>query len=168
MTQNSFKRTGGSTRYLTRAAMIASLYVVLSYLSTVFGLASGAIQFRISEALCILPVLMPEAVPGLFIGCILSNIIGGCMIWDIIFGSLATLIGAIGCYYLRSLPEKLKWVCTLPNLVANCIIVPLVLIYAYGVPEGFFYLVLTVGLGELVCGVICGSVLYYSAKKIRL
>lgn len=168
MKQSRFKRTNGDVRFLTRAAMIATLYVALSYISTVFGLASGVVQFRISEILCILPVLMPDAIPGLFIGCILSNIIGGCLPWDIIFGSVATLIGAIGCYFLRRLPDKIKWLATLPNLFSNCIIVPLVLIYAYGVSNGFFFLMMTVGLGELVCGVIGGSVFYYSVKKIKL
>ena len=162
------KRTSGYTRYLTRAAMIASLYVALSYLSALFGLASGAIQLRLSEALCILPVIMPEAIPGLFIGCILANIVSGCVIWDIVFGSIATLIGALGCYAMRRLPEKYKWLCTLPNLLSNCIIVPLVLIYAYGVNDGYLFLMLTVGIGELVCGVIGGTALYYSAEKIKI
>ena len=159
------KRTVGSARFVTRAALIASLYVALSYVSSVFGLASGVIQFRISEALCILPIMMTEAIPGLFIGCLLANFVSGCLPWDIVFGSLATLIGAIGCYALRNLPEKLKWICTLPNLIANCLIVPIVLIKVYGVTNGYFYLMITVGIGELVCGVIGGTVLYYSQKK---
>ena len=167
MKQSNFKRGSRETKFLTRAAMIATLYVVLSYLSTIFGLASGVIQFRLSEVLCILPVLMPEAIPGLFIGCLLANIVGGCIVWDVIFGSIATLIGAVGCYCLRRLPQKLRWVCTLPNLISNCVIVPLVLIYAYGVSEGFFFLMLTVGLGEAVCGVIGGSIFYEYAKKIK-
>ena len=168
MKQNAFKRTGNETRFLTRAALIAALYVALSYVSTIFGLASGVIQFRISEVLCILPILMPEAIPGLFIGCVIANIVGGCLFWDVVFGSVATLIGAIGCYYFRKLPEKFKWVCTLPNLLSNCIIVPLVLMYVYDVPDGFFFLMLTVGLGELVCGVIGGSAFYYSTKRLNL
>ena len=153
---------------MTRGALIAALYVCLCYVSTVFGLSSGVIQFRLSEVLCILPVFMPEAIPGLFIGCLLSNIIAGGVLWDIIFGSVATLIGAIGAYMLRGVPEKYKLVVTLPNLIANMVIVPLVLIYAYGVPYGFVFLSLTVGLGEFVCGVIGGSVLYYSAKNAKI
>ena len=69
------RRTSDSVRYMTRGALVAALYVGLCYVSTIFGLSSGAIQFRIAEALCILPVFLPEAIPGLFIGCILSNII---------------------------------------------------------------------------------------------
>ena len=166
--KRNVRRVGTSTRYLTRGALIAALYVGLTYVSTVFGLSSGAIQFRISEALCILPIFMPEAIPGLFIGCIVSNIVSGCVIWDIIFGSIATLIGAVGAYLLRGLPMKLKWVATLPNLVSNMLIVPFVLIYAYGVGDGFLLLSLSVGIGEAVCGVIGGSVLYYSVKDMKI
>ena len=165
--KRSSKKISQEVRYLTRGALIAALYVGLSYVSTVFGLASGAIQFRISEMLTALPVFFPEAIPGLFVGCILSNIIGGCLPWDIVFGSLATLIGAIGCYMLRKLPEKFKWVATLPNFLSNAIIVPFVLIYAYGVTNGYFALMLTVGIGELVCGVLGGSVLYYALKSSK-
>ena len=163
MKRNS-KRTSGSTRGMTRGALIAALYVGLCYVSTVFGLSSGAVQFRLAEVLCILPIFMVEAIPGLFIGCILSNIIAGCVLWDIIFGSVATLIGAIGAYMLRRVPEKFKWVATVPTLIANMVIVPFVLMYAYGIEAGFFALALSVGLGELVCAVIGGSVLYYSIK----
>ena len=166
--KRNVRRVTGSTRYLTRGALIAALYVGLSYISTVFGLASGAIQFRISEALCILPIFMPEAIPGLFIGCIISNIIGGCVLWDIIFGSIATLLGAIGAYMLRRLPDKLIWLATLPNLLSNAIIVPFVLMYAYGVEAGFFALSLSVGIGEVVCGVIGGTVLGYAVRDMKI
>ena len=166
--KRNVKRTTGSTRRMTRGALIAALYVGLCYLSTVFGLSSGAIQFRIAEALCILPVLMPEAIPGLFIGCILSNVIAGCVLWDIVFGSIATLIGAVGAYLLRSLPERTKWMATLPNLLSNVIIVPLVLMYAYGIKSGFAILALSVGIGEVVCGVIGGAALYYSMRNAKV
>ena len=166
--KRNVRRVGTSTRTLTRGALIASLYVGLTYISTVFGLSSGAIQFRISEALCILPIFMPEAIPGLFIGCILSNIVSGCVIWDILFGSLATLIGAVGAYLLRGVPHKFKWVVTLPNLLSNMIIVPFVLMYAYGVEGGFFALSLSVGIGEAVCGVLGGTMLYYSTKDTKI
>jgi uncharacterized membrane protein len=166
--KRNVRRVTSSTRKLTRGALIAALYVGLSYMATVFGLASGAIQFRISEALCILPVFMPEAIPGLFIGCIISNIIGGCVLWDIVFGSIATLIGAVFAYSLRKIPEKFKWVATLPNCIANMVIVPFVLMYAYGVEGGFFALSLSVGIGEFVCGVIGGTFLYYSVKDLKI
>ena len=166
--KRNVRRVTTSTRYLTRGALIAALYVGLTYVSTVFGLSSGAIQFRISEALCILPIFMPEAIPGLFIGCILSNIVSGCVLWDIVFGSIATLLGAVGAYMLRNLPMRFKWVATLPNLLSNMVIVPFVLMYAYGVEGGFFALSLSVGIGEAVCGVIGGTLLYYSVRNTKI
>ena len=87
--------------FLTQAAMIAALYVVLTLAINAFGLASGAIQVRVSEALTILPYFTPAAIPGLFIGCLLSNTITGCALFDIIFGSIATLLVAVGTYLLR-------------------------------------------------------------------
>lgn len=166
--KRNVRRGSASTRYLTRGALIAALYVGLSYVSAVFGLANGVIQFRISEALCILPVFMAEAIPGLYIGCFISNIIAGGVIWDILFGSIATLLGALGAYAMRKLPKKIMWMATLPNLLANVIIVPFVLMYAYGATEGYFFIALTVGIGEAVCGVIGGTALYYSIKDKKM
>ncbi len=153
------------TLYTTRGALIAAMYVTLTLLSSVLGLSSGVIQFRFSEALCILPIFMPEAVPGLFVGCLISNLIAGGVVWDVIFGSLATLIGAIGTRMLFRLPEKWKWAATLPTVLSNMIIVPLVLIYAYGAPDSYFFLMLTVGIGEIVCAGFGGAGLYYLLKR---
>ena len=159
------KRTREITLYTTRGALIGALYVVLTLFAALFGLSSGAIQFRISEALCILPMFLPEAIPGLFIGCIVSNLIAGGVFWDIVFGSVATLIGAIGARMLRKLPKKLAWLATLPTILANMIIVPFVIIYAYGAPDSYPYLMLTVGIGEIVCAGILGYFLYLAMKK---
>lgn len=141
--------------YITQAAMIAALYVVLTVFINAFNLASGAIQVRISEALCILPVFTPAAIPGLFIGCLLANLVTGAMIWDIIFGSLATLLGAIGTYYLR----KTKFAFTLPPVIANMIVIPPVLMLAYHVPDAWWFLAITVGLGEVISVCILGFLL---------
>ena len=84
-----------TTREIANGGMIAALYVVLTFVAQAFGLASGAIQVRFSEALCLLPCLMASAVPGLTIGCVLANLLTGCAALDVIFGSLATLIGGI-------------------------------------------------------------------------
>ena len=154
--------------YLTRGAMIAACYVVLTYVANLFGLANGAIQFRISEALCILPVFLPEAVPGLFIGCLISNLITAGNPFDVVFGALATLIGAYGAWLLRKLPNKLLWLATLPTVLANMLIVPPVLIFAYGVEDAYLWLVLTVGIGEIVCAAIGGTILGYALKKSKL
>ena len=148
--------------FITQAAMIAAIYVVLTYFISAFNLASGAIQIRISEALTILPFFTPAAIPGLFIGCLLSNILTGCLLPDIIFGSLATLLGALGSYALRNH----RFLVTLPPVLANMAIVPFVLRYAYGlqvVVHGIdlsipFYM-LTVGVGEVISCCILGSLL---------
>ena len=89
-------------KFITQSAAIAALYIVLTVFISAFGLASGVIQIRISEALCILPYFSLSAVPGLFIGCLVSNLITGCALWDVVFGSVATLLGAIFTYLLRN------------------------------------------------------------------
>ena len=137
--------------YLTQAAMIAALYVVLTQFSHMFGLDSHAIQLRFSEALTILPYFTPAAIPGLFVGCILANFFAGCLPWDIVFGSLATLLGALGTYALR----KHKWLAPIPPILANTIIVPFVLAYVYRLEGSIPYFMLTVGIGEILsCGVL--------------
>ena len=149
--------------FITQAAVIAALYVVLTLFINAFDLASGAIQVRISEALTILHYFTPAAVPGLFIGCLLSNFMTGAAIWDIIFGSLATLIGAIGTYLLR----KWKWCAPLPPILSNTIIIPFVLTYAYGIPGGIPFFMLTVGAGEVLsCGVL-GMILLFALQRYR-
>lgn len=157
-----------TTLYLTRGALIAAIYVALTFISAILGLSSGVIQFRISEALCVLPIFLPEAVPGLFIGCLLSNLLYGGVFWDVLFGSLATLIGAAGARLLRRLPEKLKFIATLPTVIANAVIVPFVLIYAYGAPESYAFIMLTVAIGEIVCASVLGSALYYLLKRSKM
>ena len=149
---------------LTTAAIIAALYVVLTMLSRVFGLDSGVIQVRFSEALCILPIFTPAAVPGLFVGCLLSNILAGGIFWDVVFGSLATLLGALGTRYLRKNP----YLAILPPILSNTIIIPFVLSYAYGIPGSIFYFMLTVGIGEIIsCGIL-GIFLHSTLKKIPI
>ncbi len=148
------------SKQLVEAAMIAALYVVLTFIANGLGLASSAIQVRFSEALTILPYFTPAAVPGLFIGCILSNVLTGCALPDIVFGSLATLIGAIFTRKLR----KFKWLVPVPPIVANAVIVPFVLLYAYGIRPLWFSFV-TVTIGEIIsCGVL-GMLLLFSLQK---
>lgn len=155
---------------MVQAAMIAAIYVVLTFIASAFGLANYAVQVRFSEALTILPYFTPAAIPGLFIGCLLSNVLTGCALPDIIFGSLATLIGALGTYALR----RWKWCAPVCPIIANTIIVPLVLIYGYGLLiEGmsflqcFGYYCLTVGAGEIIsCGIL-GMVLLLSLQKYQ-
>lgn len=157
--------------FITQAALIAAIYVALTYVSASFNLASGSVQMRLSEALCVLPFFTPAAVPGLFIGCLIANLLTGSVIWDILFGSLATLIGAVGTYALK----KHRFLCTLPPVIANTVIVPFVLIYAYGIPEvtlggvnvTYWFTAFTVGLGEVVTICIIGSILLRALYKYR-
>jgi len=109
------------TRFLTYGSVIAALYVALTLLANALGLASGVIQVRLSEALTILPMFTPAAVPGLFVGCVLANLLTGCAPWDVVFGSLATLIGALGTWKLA----KNKWIAPLFPILSNAIICPL-------------------------------------------
>jgi uncharacterized membrane protein len=156
------------TLALCRGAIIAALYVALTYVSFAFGLASGVIQLRLSEALCILPIFLPEAVFGLTVGCLISNLLMGSALWDIIFGSIATLIGAVCCYLMRRLPEKLKFLATVPTVLANALIIPFVLIYAYGAGDGYLFILMTVSIGEIISAGVLGTALYYGMKKSKI
>jgi uncharacterized membrane protein len=156
------KKEQNNILYLVEAAMIAAIYVVLTYLFAPFGF--GEIQVRISEALTVLPAFTPAAIPGLFVGCLLGNIMGGAILPDIIFGSLATLIGACGTYLLRKQP---KYLTPLVPIVANTVIVPFVLYYGYGTELPIPFMMLTVGAGEVLsCGVL-GMIVYQILGKYR-
>ena len=151
-----------NVKTLCMGGAIAALYVVLTLVAQAFGLASGAIQVRLSEALTILPCFTASAVPGLTVGCVLANLVTGCAPWDVVFGSLATLIGAVGTRLLRKTP-RIAW---LPPVVSNAVIVPAVLQQVYGVPDSYWYLMLTVGAGEIIaCGVL--GLLFYKALRSK-
>ena len=151
-----------SVTTIVQAAMIAALYVALTFTANAFGLANYAVQVRFSEALTILPYFTPAAIPGLFIGCLLGNTLTGCAVPDIIFGSIATLIGAVFTYKLR----RHKWLAPIPPIIANMIIVPFVLLYAYGIRPLWFSF-LTVTAGEILsCGVL-GMILLFTLEKYR-
>ena len=147
--------------FIRQAAVIAALYVVLTYVFSAF--ASGVIQVRVSEALTILPAFTPAAIPGLVIGCLLSNTLTGCVLLDIIFGSVATLIGALGSYALR----RHTWLVPIPPIVSNMIIVPFVLRYAYGATDAFPFMIATVGAGEIISCYLLGMLLYGALKKMN-
>ena len=143
--------------------MIAAVYIVLTYLAWGFDLASGAIQCRISEALTVLPYYTSAAVPGLSIGCVLANFLTGAPLPDVIFGSLATLIGACGSYLLR----KNRYLVSIPPVIANALIIPLVLRFAYGIPDGIPFLMLTVGAGEVIACMVFGQLLITALMPVR-
>ena len=150
------------THFLVQGAAIAAVYVVLTL---VFApLSFGEVQIRFSEALTVLPFFTPAAIPGLFVGCIIANLLGGAIPVDIIFGSIATLIGAFFTYQLRN---KNRFLAPLPPIIANTVIVPFVLRYGYGVELPIPFMMLTVGVGEVVgCGVL-GLVLYTALNRYR-
>ena len=148
-------------KLICQGGIIAALYLALTLLANALGLANYAVQVRFSESLTILPYFTPAAVPGLFVGCLLSNILTGCALPDIIFGSLATLIGAVATYMRRN---KSKWLAPLPAIVSNAIIVPFVLLYAYGI-EPLWFSFVTVTAGEIIsCGVL-GMLLLNALRK---
>lgn len=151
------------TRYMTYAAVIAALYVVLTYLSALFGLAGqNLIQVRLSEALCILPYFTPAAVPGVTIGCLIANLATGAHALDIVFGTLATFLGAVGTRLLR----KWRFLAPLPPILANTLIVPFVLRYAYLMTDfAMPILFLTVGIGEILSVGVIGMLLLLSLQK---
>lgn len=149
--------------FTTQAAVIAALYVVLTFIANSLGLANNAIQVRFSEALTILPFFTPSSIPGLFAGCLLSNILTGCMPWDVFWGSIATLLGALGTRRLRNH----KWLAPLPPIIANTLIVPFVLAYVYQFEGSIPYFMITVGIGEMIsCGVL-GILLLTILQKYR-
>jgi uncharacterized membrane protein len=149
--------------FIVQAAMIAALYVVLTLFINAFQLANGAIQIRVSEALTILPVFTPAAIPGLFLGCFISNLITGALPLDVIFGSLATLIGACGTYALR----RYKWLAPLPPIIANVLILPFIFSYVYMFEGTIPFFMLTVGIGEIVSCYVLGMFLMTVLGRYR-
>ena len=141
--------------FLAQAAIIGALYVVLTVLFAPISFGTSGIDVRISEMLTILPFFTPAAIPGLLIGCVISNILGGGIILDVIFGSLATLIGGFGCYVLRDN----RWIAPIPTILANTIIIPPILKYGYGVNLPLMVLVFSVFAGEVISAYILGQVL---------
>ncbi|WP_027399953.1 QueT transporter family protein [Anaerovorax odorimutans] len=152
-----------NTKFLMQAAIISAIYAVLTI--SLMPFSYGIMQVRISEALTILPYFTPAAIPGLFIGCLVSNIVGPYGIIDMIFGSGATLIAAIGSYFLRFKPILVP----LPPIIANAIIIGSMLYFAYGVPFPLPACMLWVGLGELIsCYAIGYPLLKYLDKYKKI
>ena len=154
-------QSSSSVLYLCQAGLIAALYTALTLAAGALGLANGVIQIRISEALCVLPFFTPAAIPGLTLGCLLSNLLTSGIWQDVVFGTLATLLGALGCRALRRLP----WLTPLPTVLANTVIVPLVLAYAYRFEGGVPYFMLTVGIGEVISAYLLGMLLLVSLRR---
>lgn len=148
------------TLFLCQGALVAALYVVLTMVARAFGLDSGVIQIRLSEALCVLPVFLPAAIPGLTVGCLVANLLGGAVWLDILVGPIATLLGALGTYLLRRRP----YLALIPPVLSNALIIPFVLCYGYGMSEAIPLMMLTVGAGELISVMGLGSILYRALR----
>jgi uncharacterized membrane protein len=158
-------------RYLTQGAVIAAIYVVLCQIFAPISFRD--VQVRIAEGLTILPFFTPAAVPGLFVGCLLGNLLAGPIPLDISFGSLATLIGAVGTWAIgkwicKKHPDsrRIKYLLPVPPIVSNTIIIPLILYYGYGINIPIPIQMATVGLGEILsCGVI-GMLFLFALEKV--
>lgn len=161
---NSAKTTK-SIAFIAKAGLIAALYVALTWVSALFGMSSGAIQVRISEMLCILPIFSTAAIPGVTVGCFIANILFGQGVLDIVFGTLATLIGALLALLFKK--GKLKYLASIPTIVANMIIVPIVLIVTgVGGWDQFPWFAFTVGIGEVIsCGLFGGLLVLVTEKN---
>ena len=151
--------------FLSKSAVIAALYGVLTYLSYIFGLSSGFIQVRFSEMITVLPMFTPAAIPGLFIGCLVSNILCGGNIWDIVFGSLATLIGAYGTYVFR---EKDVKIALLSPVFSNTLIIPFILKFTYGVEGAIPVFMIAIAMGEMISAWLFGIGVYRTIKKYKI
>ena len=151
----------GNIRGMVYASAIAAIYVVLTLVSAAAGLSGGVIQFRLSEALTVLPVFTCAAVPGLFIGCAIANLVTGALPWDVAIGSLATLIGAYLTYRFRNRPK----LAPVFPILSNGLIVPFVLKYVYTFPGSYWYFFLTVTAGETVCCGLFGYLLYRALSR---
>lgn len=147
-----------TTIRLVRTAVIAALYAALTL--AVAPIAYGAVQFRISEALTILPLFCPEAIVGLTVGCFLANIPSG--LWDMFLGALATLLAAT----LTRVSKK-WYFGIIPPVVVNAFAVPLIILLGGGLETTYFVTVLTVGLGQLVSVCALGIPLYFGLDKLN-
>ena len=172
MKKNSRNVLTSFVRRLSRGALIGALYVILTMVSHVFGLDSGmlpfGIQCRISEALCILPIFAPEAVVGLTVGCFIANLLVGGLWQDVVFGTLATLIGALGALAFRGARGRTRILATVPTVLSNAIIIPFVLRWAYGFGDAWWIFAVTVGAGEVLSATVLGAMLLPVIDRTRV
>ena len=152
-----------STRRMVRGAMIAALYTAISLALAPISMGYGGIELRVAEALTLLPVLFPEAIPALTVGCLLTNVFAGGTPWDIAFGTLATLLAALCTRKLRNRP---LWVAALPPVLFNAVIVGAVLRYTVGLGISLLAWMLIIGAGQAVACCVLGIPLTLAARKL--
>lgn len=153
-----------NSKIITKTAAIAAVYVLLSFLAQALSLSSGVVQIRISEAMCVLPCFLAEAVGGLTLGCFLFNLMSGATLADVIFGTLATFLGA---YFTRMLKSH-RYLSLMPPIISNTLIIPFVLKYSYGFSGSVLYFMASVGLGEIISVGVLGSLLYSALSKLNI
>ena len=158
-----------STLSIARAGIIAGLYVAVSFI--IAPIASGAIQIRLSEALCMLAIVLPESIPALFIGCALSNLITGCAVYDIIFGALITLISALLSYFCAKNIKNKAWKIVIGGLfpvILNAIFLPLIWKWCYGFIDYIYIVqVLFLLIGQGVSVYALGTPLYLTVERLK-
>ena len=155
-----------SARDLTLAAIVGAIYVVLGYFGNTFNLTFGAVQCRFAEALTVLPFLTPVTAWGLFIGCLITNILSPYGLLDMIFGPLTTLIAA-----LLSARCKNKWLAPLPPVLCNAIVIStLIAFQTVGFGAGFwpmfFYQAATIGAGQMLACYGLGMIVLFAAQRV--
>lgn len=160
-----------TAKRLCRAAVIAALYTVLTYVFS--PLAFGPFQIRPAEALCILPLFFIEAVPALFVGCALANLSSPYFLYDVVFGSLTTLFAAFVTYLVGRFIKK-EWLKVslggLPPILFNAFVIPSIILFLYGdttaTVSAYFLLVLNVGVTQCIWVYGLGTALYFSLRKV--
>lgn len=158
-----------TVRDLTLAAMVAALYAVMGYFGNIFGLTFGPVQFRFAEALTVLPFLFPAAIPGLFVGCLIVNLLSPYGPLDIVVGSAATLMAAIWTGKVKN-----KWLAPLPPVICNTALVGFTIAWAAAngftaaFPMAWLVNGLSVGLGELGVCYVLGLLLLELLPKTRV
>ncbi|MBR1868009.1 MAG: QueT transporter family protein [Clostridia bacterium] len=157
-----------SAKKLARSGVIAALYVVLTLLLA--PISFGTVQARVSEALTILPIFFPEAVPALYVACMLVNLIAGYGVYDIFLGSLATLFAAIATYLLGKFIKNVHlkgWLGIIPPVVFNALMLPVVFLLAGGLENAYFVEAAIIAAGELLVLATVGMILYYAIDGFR-
>lgn len=151
-----------NTRFLVQASLIAAIYTALCMILHPISFGFAGVELRVSEALTLLPVLTPAAVPGLFIGCLLSNLLGGATMLDVVFGSLTTLVAAMLSRKWRNQPV----LAAVPPVVLNAVVIGALLRYAYGVAMPLWLCMLSIGLGQLAACFALGLPMLYMLRRI--
>ncbi len=165
--QTHLSRARRRTRFITQAAMIAAIYAMLTYACALF--AQGALQFRIGEAMMILPYFTPAAIPGLIIGYLIGYFLVGSL-WDAIFGGLAAGVAAVIVYLIGRYLRKFRfsrYLASIPPIITTAIVMPLILMYVYGDTSTYWLLLFMCVSGETITCFGIGQLFFNFVKKYR-